>query len=115
MTIIRVEINEDDEPCGQHDKYQLHPGALSDDKFDELCSIVEESKVLEHDELHYGPARGQHQILIAVETSNSVHELHACDVKLSGPQLALASFIMDEGQKIEREPVNGSEDNSEIE
>ncbi len=98
MTIIKVEIKEHDENLGQ-----LHPGSLSNEKFNELCSIVDECRVLEHEELHYGPVRGQHELLIAIETSNSVHEIHACDVELSGPQQALARFIMDEGQKIEPE------------
>ena len=81
--------------------YELDAAGLPLEKSKQLEALVERCGILEYKSEHRGPAKGEHQISIIVESSDGPHEATACDVPLAADDEELVSFIKSEGTKVE--------------
>lgn len=80
--------------------YELDVANLPLEKAKQLESLVERSGILEYESEHRGPASGEHQISVIVESTDGSHETTACDVPLAADDEELVSFIKSEGARL---------------
>jgi|SRR6516164_4575563 hypothetical protein len=80
--------------------FELFANQLAPEKARQLEVLVERSGILEYESEHRGPADGEHQISVIVESTDGLHETTACDVPLAAEDEELVTFIKTEGIKL---------------
>lgn len=101
MVLNKIRYFERDGNGGGTICYEVDAARLPLEKNKQLESLVERSGILEYESEHRGPANGEHQVSVIVESSDGPHEATACDVPLAADDEELVSFIKSEGIKVE--------------